>query len=307
MNRKVKLLIITGPTGSGKSELAVKAARLLDGEIINVDSMQVYRHFDIGTAKPTPRMMEEIPHHLINIAEPDERFTMWDFRVAAQKAIEEISSRNKTALLVGGTGLYMKTLLENLDGGAKPDPQLRAELIEELTTKGLPFLYEKLLTVNPEKAEKLHPNDRHRILRALESGFNPPIGSTAEKRPYEAVFFVLGGPRKLLYERINRRVIKMFEKGWIDETRSILSMGYDKNCKPFQSLGYKQIVDCLHGGLAENEFLPLVQKETRRYAKRQITWFARVNGAVWVDSISDCGDGGKALADFMANRFSRLR
>jgi len=306
MNRKVKLLIIAGPTGSGKSELAVKAARLLDGEIISVDSMQVYRHFDIGTAKPATQMMEEVPHHLINITEPGERFTMWDFRVAAQKAIEEISSRNKKVLLVGGTGLYMKALLENLDGGAKPDPQLRAELTEELTTRGLPFLYEKLQTVNPEKAEKIHPNDKHRILRALESGFNPPAGSTAEKKRYEAAFFVLGGPRKLLYERINRRVIRMFEKGWIDETRSILSMGYDKNCKPFQSLGYKQIVDCLHGGLAENELVPLVQKETRRYAKRQITWFARVNGAVWADSISDCGDGGKLLAGFIAKRFAQL-
>ncbi|MFQ5431388.1 MAG: tRNA (adenosine(37)-N6)-dimethylallyltransferase MiaA [Nitrospinota bacterium] len=307
MNRKLKLLIIAGPTGSGKSELAVKAARLLNGEIISVDSMQVYRHFDIGTAKPTQRMLEEIPHHLINIAEPNERFTMWDFRLAAQKAIEEISSRNKKVLLVGGTGLYMKTLLENLDGGAKPDPQLRAELNEELATKGLPFLYEKLQTLNPEKAEKIHPNDKYRIVRALESGFGPPISSTVEKQPYEAAFFVLGGPRKLLYERINQRVVDMFKKDWIGETHSILSMGFDKNCKPFQSLGYKQIISFLDGRLGKEELVPTVQKETRRYAKRQITWFARVNNAVWADSISDCGDSGGSLAGFMAKRFARQR
>ena len=301
----VKLLVIAGPTGSGKSELAIKVARLLDGEIISVDSMQLYRHFDIGTAKPTQKMLLEIPHHLINIMEPDGRFTMWDFRLAAQKAIAEISARNKTPILVGGTGLYLKTLLENLDGGAKPDRQLRAELEEELTTKGLPFLYEKLKSIDPQKAEKLHPNDRHRIMRALESSFAPSDSSAIETVPYDATIFVTGGDRKLLYERINQRVADMFAKGWIDETRSILSMGYDKNCKPFQSLGYRQIISFLDGKLAEEELVPLVQQETRRYAKRQITWFARVNGAIWTDSISKRGDSD--LAAFMVKRFRQSR
>jgi tRNA dimethylallyltransferase len=267
--------------------------------------MQLYRHFDIGTAKPTPKMMEEIPHHLINIAEPNERFTMWDFRLAAQKAIAEISAKNKTPILAGGTGLYLKTLLENLDGGAKPDRQLRAELEEELTTKGLPFLYEKLQSIDPQKAEKLHPNDRHRIMRALESSFVPPDALAIEKQQYDATIFVPGGERKLLYERINRRVVDMFAKGWIDETRSILSMGYDKNSKPFQSLGYRQIISCLDGKLTEEELVPLVQQETRRYAKRQITWFARVNSAIWLDSISNRNDAD--LVNFMVKRFGQPR
>ena len=301
----VKLLVIAGPTGSGKSALAMEAASLLDSEIISVDSMQLYRHFDIGTAKPTQQMMAEVPHHLIDIVEPSERFTMFDFRLAAQKAIAEIVAKNKTPILVGGTGLYLKTLLENLDGGAKPDQQLRAELEDELATKGLPFVYEKLQRINPQKAEKLHPNDKHRIMRALESSFSATDGPEIKSKQYDATIFVLSGERKLLYERINRRVVDMFAKGWIDETRSILSMGYDKNSKPFQSLGYRQIISFLDGKLGDNELVRKVQQETRRYAKRQITWFARVNSAIWLNSLS--GRGVSDLPNFMAKRFGQSR
>lgn len=303
MERKVKLLVIAGPTGSGKSELALKAARLLDGEIVNADSLQVYRHFNIGTAKPTARMMAKVPHHLIDMLEPDRHFTMWDYKLAAGNAIKEIVSRKKTVLLVGGTGLYLKALLENLEGGAKPDPQLRAELHDVMESKGLAFLYEKLKSIAPKKAGKIHPNDRHRVIRALENALTPPGNAAVEKPPYTAVFFVLGGPRKLLYERINHRVKQMFEAGWVDETRSILSMGYAGSCKPFQSVGYRQIVQYLDGRLKEEELLPLVQKETRQYAKRQVTWFGRVKGAVWADSISNANEGGEALARFMADSY----
>lgn len=301
MDRKIKLLVIAGPTGSGKSEMAVETALLLDAEIINADSVQVYRHFNIGAAKPPGDLLEAIPHHLIDIVEPDRRFTMWDFRLAAQKAIGEITSRGKNVVLAGGTGLYLKALLENMDGGVKPDPQLRAELLDELETEGLGFLFEKLNKIDPKKAAKIHPNDRHRVLRALESAFRPRRAEAVEQPPYAFVFFILGGPRKLLYERIDRRVTEMFQAGWIEEARSILARGYGAGCKPFGSVGYRQVLNYLDGSLTEEELAPLVQKETRHYAKRQVTWLNRVKNGIWVDSISGANSDSRQLAEFLAD------
>lgn len=303
MDRKIKLLVIAGPTGSGKSELAVETAHLLDAEIINADSVQVYRHFTIGAAKPSRELLEAVPHHLIDIVEPDRRFTMWDFRLAAQKAVEEITSRGKNVVLAGGTGLYLKALLENMDGGVQPDPQLRAELMDELETEGLGFLFEKLNKIDPKKAAKIHPNDRHRVIRALESAFTPRRSAVVEKPLYPFVFFILGGPRKLLYERINRRVTAMFQAGWVEEARSIQARGYGAGCKPFGSVGYRQIISFLDGKLGEEDLVPLVQQETRHYAKRQITWFNRVKNGIWVDSISGANGGSRQLAEFLADRY----
>ncbi|GMT42018.1 MAG: tRNA dimethylallyltransferase [bacterium] len=306
MRRNIKLLVIAGSTASGKSELAAKTARILDGEIVSADSVQVYRHFNIGSAKPQRILRDAVPHHLIDIMEPDQPFTMWDFRVAAQKAISEITSRGKLPVLVGGTGLYLKALLENLDGGAASNPHTRALLKSELEAGGLTNLYERLRGIDPVRAQEIHPNDRQRIIRALENAQSPQLSKKADHftfSQYDAKFFVLGGPRKPLYERIDARVEEMFENGWIDETRAIVDMGYEKKCKPFHCVGYRQIMLYLEGELPKEELVPRVQRETRRYAKRQITWFAKVKGAVWLNSLSAGEDDMNNLADHICGYF----
>ncbi len=310
---RTKVLIIAGPTGAGKSETAVKVAEKIGGEIINADSIQVYRHFDIGSAKASMELQKRVPHHLIDIHEPDENFTMWDFKEAAQKLFTEISLRGNVPILCGGAGLYIKAAIENLDGGPMPDPELREELRGAMESEGLASMHERLVKIDPDVAAKTHPKDRHRILRALESALLPkrepePPALTHKTPAYENIYFVLCGPREKLYEKINARVEKMLEAGWVEETKSILAKGFDGGLKPFQSLGYRQIVQHLGvagGELGADELAETIKKETRNYAKRQITWFGSIKGSIWLDSVSSI-DGSQEAAAFIAKYFRNM-
>lgn len=289
----MKLIVIAGPTATGKSKVALRTAEMVGGEIINVDSIQVYRYFDLGSAKPAIEERKRAPHHLIDFLEPDEPFTMWHFKEAAQKIIPEILSRGKVPIIAGGTGLYIKAALENLDGGPSPDPMLREELEETMKSEGPGAMFDRLAALSPEAVKNTHPNDHRRILRGLERALLPGKPE-AEKPLYDYSFFVLSGPREVIYQRINERVEKTFDEGWIDETKAILAKGFNANLKPFQSLGYKQIVEYLEGGGAMDGLIDKVKRETRRYAKRQITWFKAVKGAVWIDSVSSNSSEEKA-------------
>jgi tRNA dimethylallyltransferase len=277
----IKLVIIAGPTAAGKSDAALKTALALNGEIINADSIQTYRHFDVGSGKPSREMRAMVPHHLVDILSPDEHFSFWDYNLAARQAISDVSSRGKLPIICGGTGLYIKAVMENLDGGVKGDEQLRAELVKLSKDE----LYARLKALDPATAKKIHPNDTYRVLRGVENAMLPlPKKIPQKKQIYDAEYFVLTAPKSVIYEKIGTRVEKMFEAGWIDEVGGILDLGFSVDCKPFKSVGYRQIVRHLAGDIPRENLAEEVKKSTRNYAKRQMTWFSAVKGAVTLDA-----------------------
>lgn len=293
-----RLLVIAGPTAAGKSRAALHAARLLDGEIVNADSVQVYRHFDVGSAKPSAEEMRAVRHHCVDIAEPDEPFTMADFRDHARRAVADIASRGKTPIVCGGSGLYIKALLEGLSGGAAPDADLRRSLL----SRDLPELHAQLRALDPARAAQLHPNDRHRIIRGIENALLPPKGEVPEKE-FDYDFFVLSAPRGIMYRNVEERVDAMLARGMVDEVRGLLARGHDSRSKPFQSVGYRQVALFLEGALSESGLPEAMKRATRNYAKRQITWFSRVPGGIWLNAASM---GVEAAAGHMADYFRRV-
>lgn len=281
-----RLILIGGPTCSGKSDLALDVARKFGGEIINADSMQIYKYFDIGTAKPKRELLELVPHHLIDIIEPDQPFDAKSFVEAADIAIHEILGRGRIPIVVGGTGLYLRALLYGLFE-AKKDENLRARLVEEYKKDPLK-LYARLSEIDASYARRISQADRLRIVRAIEiylmtgktmselereHGFRNPR--------YEAFFIGLIRERKELYSRINKRVEKMLSCGWVDEVKRILMMGYDEGIKPLKSIGYNEIIQYLKGKLNYDEMVSIIKRKTRAYAKRQITWFKKEKGIRW--------------------------
>jgi len=300
----IPLIVIAGPTGVGKSETAVRVAEYLSGEVVSADSVQIYRHFDIGSGKPTPEFRQRVPHHLIDFIDPNIPFSLWDFREEAHKIIADITARGKVPILTGGTGLYIKATLENLKGGVAADPEMRRSLLRTLQEKGPDSMYHWLIRLDSRKAAGIHPNDTHRIIRGIENAILPqqekPVGATP---CYKTDFFILSGSREKVYERIDKRVTIMIDKGWIDETRNILAMGYGKECKPFQSVGYKQIIEYLDEGVPMDQLTADIQRETRRYAKRQITWLNPTKNSIWLDTVS-MENGPEINADFIAGYFS---
>lgn len=281
------LIILTGPTTSGKSETAQALAESLGTEIINADSMQVYKYFDIGTAKPPREIRERIPHHLIDILEPDQEFNAFDFKVRALEHIRELIGRGKVPLVVGGTGLYIKVLTEDYDCAAPISPETRRTLQGEIRKNGLAFLHEELKRIDPAAAENIMPTDSTRIERALgvyrETGKRFSEYHAEESQPrhsFPIKTFLLQGNRRDLYENIDRRVTAMIEKGLVDEVRNLLHRGTPKTAKPFQSIGYAQIMDYLEGKLSLERAVYEIQRETRHYAKRQITWFKKVPNTI---------------------------
>jgi tRNA dimethylallyltransferase len=274
------IILLAGPTAVGKTELALEMALRLGTEIVNADSMQVYRHMDIGTAKPTPEQRALVPHHLLDIADPDEPFDAARYAELAQPVIEALRGREKIPLVVGGTGLYLKILTRGICPGAPGDAAIKQRLILELAEQGLPKLHEELLRVDPDAGRRIHPHDRQRILRALEvyrlTGSPLSLRQSQHRfseQIYRSIKIFLYRERNVLYERINRRVLQMMDEGLLEEVRQLLARGYGPELKPMQSLGYKQAAACLGGALSRDSAVAETQRATRQYAKRQLTWF----------------------------------
>lgn len=284
------LLIITGPTGIGKTEISLKLANKYKGEIISSDSMQIYKKLDIGTAK-VDLDKTDVPHHMVDILEAHEKFSVADFKIKAKEIISDINRRGGLPILVGGTGLYINSIVYNLDfTETEADYEYRDELRKILEEKGSEFLYSKLFNLNKDMAEKIHPNNGQRIIRALEilkSGNEKENNFRQENEDYNLIFIGLNMDRERLYERINRRVDKMIELGLVDEVSSLLDEGLDKNSQSLKAIGYKEVISYLDGEIEYSEMIDLIKKNSRHYAKRQLTWFRRDGRIKWFDRESD--------------------
>ena len=277
---KPPVVLLAGPTGVGKTACALALAPLLSAEVVNADSMQVYRRMDIGTAKPTPKERALVPHHVLDVADPDEHFDAARYAALAREAVSGIHRRGRLPLVVGGTGLYMKALTRGLCRSPAIPPEIRRRLREEAEAFGLPALFEELRRADPETAARLHPNDRQRILRALEvfrASGTPLSALQAAHRfaesPYHVVKAALDRPREELHARIEARVAAMLEAGFREEVAGLIEAGYTCRLRPMQSLGYKEMCAHLAGALSRDEAARLIVRETRRYARRQLTWF----------------------------------
>lgn len=284
-----KCIIIAGPTASGKTSLSVELALALDGEIINADSMQVYRGMDIGTAKPTPEEQRGVPHHLLSVVDPDEEFNAEIYRSMALPFVRDIVSRQKACLVTGGTGLYIKALDRGLFQCPPIDSEFRESLRNECNARGTMALYEKLKRIDPESAIKIHPNDKIRIMRGLE------IAHLTNRRPSDmikahgfsntplnALKICLEVDRQELYDRIDKRSVTMVDSGLAEETKGLLKKGYSPELKPMMAIGYRHMVNCLQGKWTLDEAIQNIQKDTRRYAKRQLTWFRADTEYKWI-------------------------
>lgn len=286
--KKIPLIVIAGPTASGKTALSVRIAKRIGGEIVSADSMQIYKYMDIGTAKPTETEKDGIPHHMMDFLEPSEKFSVSDYCDAAKKVIEDISNRGKIPILTGGTGLYIDSLVNGVRFGELPEnPKIRAELEALAEKEGNEAVYKILLQIDPETAEKYHPNNLRRVIRAIEfyKTADVTISEHAKEKktsPYNSVYFCIRWDRAELYERINRRVDLMLEDGLVEETKKLLDMGIDKNATSMQSIGYKELFGCLDGEKSLFEATEEIKRNTRRYAKRQITWFKRNKDIIWL-------------------------
>jgi tRNA dimethylallyltransferase len=279
------LIILSGPTASGKSKTALALAEHLDTEIISADSLQVYKYFDVGTAKPIPAERERVTHHLIDILEPEEEFTAFEFKEQALSHIREIRNRNKIPIIVGGTGLYLKTLLENRDCAISVSPEIRRQVQDEIQQKGTREMHAELASIDPDYAGKIQPTDPSRIGRALS--VHRETGRTlsefhAEEAPadyeFESHLFVLETDRQHLYDQIDRRVDTMMDAGLKKEVESLLNKGYGSQLKPFKSIGYSQMVQHLEGDLELDRAVYEIKRDTRHFAKRQLTWFKKMAG-----------------------------
>jgi tRNA dimethylallyltransferase len=285
-----KIVIIQGPTASGKTDLAVMLAEKFDAEIISADSVQVYRSMDIGTAKPTLEQRRRIPHHLVDIVNPDQPFTAADFRREAERAIVHITARGKRVIICGGTGLYIKALTKGLMESPGGDESVRSELRDFARLHGKEALHDMLMKVDPDSAVRLHPNDQFRIIRALEvyriSGL--PVGEFMKKHgfmsePYCSLKIGLSVDRGKVYATIDKRVDWMIGNGLVGEVRSLLTAGYESSLKSMRSIGYRQICWYLNGEISLEEAIRLIKRDTRRYCKRQLTWFNQDREINWFE------------------------
>ncbi len=306
-----KLAIILGPTGIGKSEVALEVAQEIGGEIINADSQQIYRHLDIGTGKPSSQQQRVVPHHLLNIAEPTEKFNAALFLRLALKSIEDIQSHGKKAIVCGGTGLYLRVLTRGLFVGPSRDIRVRERLEAEGNKNGLESLYERLRVLDPEIALRVHPHDRQRIIRALEviELTGKKMSAWQEEHGFHEARFQclkigLCRERKELYERINKRCDKMIRDGLVEEVKSLISRGYDLDLRPLRSVGYRQMGLHLRGELNWDEAVQLMKRDTRRLAKRQLTWFRSDREIHWFHPERDLGTIKEKIGLFFVSNFA---
>lgn len=285
------LIILTGPTAVGKTELSISLAKAIGGEVISADSMQVYKYMNIGTAKIRQEEMDGVPHHLIDILEPDVAFNVAMFKELAKKAADEIYERGHIPIVVGGTGFYIQALLYDIDFSEEDsDQHIRSELEQLAAQKGSEYLHDLLREVDPESADQIHHHNVKRVIRALEyyrmHGEKISIHNERERQkqsPYQFLYFVLTHDRQVLYERIERRIDKMIQEGLVEEVDNLLKMGYNRNLVSMQGLGYKEIVPYLMGECTLDEAVYVLKRDTRHFAKRQLTWFRRERDVRWLD------------------------
>ncbi len=281
--KKIPLIVVAGPTASGKTGLAIDIARRFDGEVVSADSMQIYKYMDIGTAKPTAEERAMCPHHLIDFVEPDEDFSVADYTKLAHEKIADIYARGKLPVMCGGTGLYINSVVNDVEfGEMTADEELREKLAEIGKREGGEKLIEILREFDPVSAERLHPNNMRRVIRAIEfyKLTKIPISEHQEmtkriESRYDPVMFCIDHDRQILYDRIDLRVDLMIKDGLIDEVRRIMDMGYTKELNSMKGIGYKEIMDHLNGECTLDEAIENVKQGSRRYAKRQLTWFRR--------------------------------
>ena len=286
---KKPLVVLTGPTAVGKTKLSISLAKALNGEIISADSMQVYKYMDIGSAKIRPREMDGVVHYLVDELLPSEEFHIVKFQEMAKKAMDTIYGKGKIPLIVGGTGFYIQAITRDIDfTQAEQEDHYRRELEAIAEEKGAEYLHEMLARVDEKSAEQIHANNVKRVIRALEfyhqNGF--PISRHNEEQkertsPYNLAYFVLNAPRELLYERIDRRVDEMIEEGLVDEVKKLKEMGYRRGMVSMQGLGYKEILAYLEGEYSLEEAVRVLKRDTRHFAKRQLTWFRREPDVIW--------------------------
>ena len=290
-----KVVVICGPTASGKTALSIELAKRINGEIVSADSMQIYDEMNIGTAKPDQEEMQGIKHYLIGNIKPTKRYSVSEFKKDAISAIKEIISKGKMPIVVGGTGLYVNSLVYGIDyPEIQTNLEYRKELEKIVEEKGLQYLFEKAVEIDKEAMKNISPNDKKRILRVLEIYKETGKTKTELEResrkngiPYDYKIFAINMPREILYDRINRRVDIMIEKGLIDEVSSLYEKYGESMLTSMQAIGYKEVVEFLKGNCTKEEMIEKIKMETRRYAKRQLTWFRKIENIQWLDGLND--------------------
>ena len=310
---KNKLIILAGPTASGKTSVSIDLAKRLGGEIISADSMQVYKYMDVGTAKISVEEMQGVKHHLIDVLDPKEDFNIVKFQNMVKCSIEEIVKNGHIPILVGGTGFYIQSVIYDIDFNNEDDnSSVRKKLEEEYDAFGADFMHEKLKKIDIVSAQTIHKNNKKRIIRAIEYFLinNEPISSHNEvqrekKSPYDYRFFVLNPPRDILYERINKRVDIMVENGLVDEVKKLREMGLSTENISMQGIGYKEIIEYLDGEVSLETAIENIKQNTRHMAKRQVTWFKRENDVIYVDPFSF--ESNDKIVDYMIEKINTER
>ena len=287
--KKIPLIILTGPTAVGKTDLSIKLSKSLNAEIISADSMQIYKYMDIGSAKVTKEEMNGVVHYMIDEVTPDVPFSVSEFQVRSEKYIEEINKKGKNVLITGGTGLYLNSLIYNMDfAKSNANNEIREKLEQELKENGIDYMHEKLRILDEEAANRIHKNNTKRVIRAIEvcrSGqkMNDFSKDLRYNEKYKPIIIVLNRDREVLYQRINKRVDIMLENGLLDEVKKLLELGYTKDMISMQGIGYKEMIKYLDGEYTYDEAVEIIKRDSRRYAKRQLTWFKRYQDAKWFD------------------------
>ncbi|WP_368242862.1 tRNA (adenosine(37)-N6)-dimethylallyltransferase MiaA [Intestinibacter bartlettii] len=287
--KKIPLIILTGPTAVGKTDLSIKLSKSLNAEIISADSMQIYKYMDIGSAKVTKEEMDGVVHYMIDEVTPDVPFSVSEFQMRSEKYIEEINKKGKNVLITGGTGLYLNSLIYNMDfAKSNANNEIREKLEQELAENGIDYMHEKLRGLDEEAANRIHKNNTKRVIRAIEvcmSGqkMNDFSKDLRYNEKYKPIIIVLNRDREVLYQRINKRVDIMLENGLLDEVKELLKMGYTKDMISMQGIGYKEKIKYLDGEYTYDEAIEIIKRDSRRYAKRQLTWFKRYQDAKWFD------------------------
>ena len=312
---KIPLIVVVGPTASGKTALAIDIANYVGGEIVSADSMQIYKYMDIGSAKPTAEEMSQAVHHLIGFLEPDDEFSVADYTELAHKTIADITSRGKIAVMAGGTGLYINSVVNDVTfGEIDTDYELREKLQKTAEEKGSEYLLDMLAEFDKESAERLHPNNVRRIIRAIEfyKTTGKPISKHQEETKrvesrYNPLMICIDWDRDVLYDRINRRVDIMIKSGLLEEVKGLMDMGYTKELNSMKGIGYKEIMDYYDGKMSLEDAVELIKQSSRRYAKRQLTWFRRDDRIHYVSSKNPFEESKKLIDEFLKGKISNLK